>query len=93
MASSDRQLAQTGTQEAPSEHQGISFQCKDDHALAQFAQRGSGVCIPGDIKKCLVLVLDPVVALLEQGVWTRCTLKPEPCCDSGKGKRNSVFLS
>lgn len=60
MASSDRQLAQTGTQEVPFEHQGIPLQCKGDQALAQFAQRGGGVPIPGDIKKCLGLVLDPV---------------------------------
>lgn len=44
-------MAQTGTQEFLSEHQEIFLYCTVDWALAQVAQRGGRVSIPGDIQK------------------------------------------
>lgn len=66
-SSSDRQLAQTGTQEAPSEHHRIPFHWKGDQALAKVAHRVCGVSVPGDIKKCLGMVLGPVWPCLSRG--------------------------
>ena len=46
-----QQETQTETQEAPSEHQEIVFDCVGDQPLAQVVQGGCGVSILGDIQK------------------------------------------
>lgn len=43
--------AQNETQEVSSVHWGTLIYCKGDQALAQTAQEGCGVSVPGDFKK------------------------------------------
>lgn len=57
--------------------QGNTFQCEDEPALAQTAQRGCGVPILGETQRYLEMILSNSLqmVLLEQVVWTR--LSPE----------------
>lgn len=50
MTQDERQHSQTGTNEVPSEHQKMLFQCESDQVLAFVAQGNCGISLIGDIK-------------------------------------------
>lgn len=80
-----RQWAQTGAQEAPSEHQEALLCCAGVGALAQVAHRGCGVSKEEISQSHLDTGLGPLlrVALWGQGGsrWAQGGLWPQPCCE------------
>lgn len=89
----DSWWAQTGTKEVLFEHQEAPLCCMGDWALAQAAQRGSGVSFLEILKNHLGVVLGILLSVTLQGdvdLRIRGPMQPQPFCHSKTEHSSSI---